>query len=438
MITLGGRVEGIILEGGGDPRGLKNSNRFISCIKDIEYILNLILEDIKIDNWPISKNNRCNRCTGNAISIGLNLLEILYPVNNTVKNTVNIKSKIILFIGGPTTIDAIKYYKILSDRALSIGTSIDMFCCSLDQVGFHEMQACVSRTGGHVVMCDSFSMHVFKDSLQRMLESSITGELKVFFNSKLSLLCSKNIKICGAIGNCVSTNKKGSQVSDTVIGNNGGTMEWALGDIDDRYTIAIYFEISDTRQRGNNHILLQFQTIYNSIYKKHIRIHTFALKYAYNIKDIYIGFDQEVAVVILCRIIIIKLLYNDIYNIIKYIDNILIKLTRLFSNYNKNDINTIILYQEYINFPQFIYHLRRSNLLQIFNTSPDETAFYRTVILSENTVNSLIIIQPALLEYSFESINITSSPPGGGTTTTSPPGDLSRRRGGGGGLKQYY
>eukprot|EP00916_Digyalum_oweni_P016003 GHVL01026253.1.p1 GENE.GHVL01026253.1~~GHVL01026253.1.p1 ORF type:complete len:317 (+),score=87.54 GHVL01026253.1:322-1272(+) len=314
MITLGGRVEGIILEGGGDPRGLKNSNRFISCIKDIEYILNLILEDIKIDNWPISKNNRCNRCTGNAISIGLNLLEILYPVNNTVKNTVNIKSKIILFIGGPTTIgngkivsnnlcdnirshfdikkniytkDAIKYYKILSDRALSIGTSIDMFCCSLDQVGFHEMQACVSRTGGHVVMCDSFSMHVFKDSLQRMLESSITGELKVFFNSKLSLLCSKNIKICGAIGNCVSTNKKGSQVSDTVIGNNGGTMEWALGDIDDRYTIAIYFEISDTRQRGNNHILLQFQTIYNSIYKKHIRIHTFALKYAYNIKDIY-------------------------------------------------------------------------------------------------------------------------------------------------------
>merc|ERR1719379_2606769 len=53
-------------------------------------------------------------------------------------------------------------------------------------------------------------------------------------------------------------------------------------------------------------------------------------------------------------------------------------------------------------FPQFMYHLRRSNFLQTFNASPDETAFYRTVILRENVMNSLVMIQPALLQYSFD------------------------------------
>merc|ERR1712050_671584 len=48
------------------------------------------------------------------------------------------------------------------------------------------------------------------------------------------------------------------------------------------------------------------------------------------------------------------------------------------------------------------YHLRRSNFLQTFNASPDETAFYRTMIVREATMNSLVMIQPALLQYSFD------------------------------------
>merc|ERR1711972_1047844 len=31
-----------------------------------------------------------------------------------------------------------------------------------------------------------------------------------------------------------------------------------------------------------------------------------------------------------------------------------------------------------------------------------ETAYYRTIILRENTVNSLVMIQPALLQFSFD------------------------------------
>jgi len=49
-----------------------------------------------------------------------------------------------------------------------------------------------------------------------------------------------------------------------------------------------------------------------------------------------------------------------------------------------------------------MFHLRRSQFLQVFNSSPDETAFYRAILLRENVTNSLICIQPTLTAYSLE------------------------------------
>ena len=49
-----------------------------------------------------------------------------------------------------------------------------------------------------------------------------------------------------------------------------------------------------------------------------------------------------------------------------------------------------------------MFHLRRSQFLQAFNNSPDETAFYRHVLNTEDVNNSLIMIQPTLMSYSFE------------------------------------
>merc|ERR1711920_408539 len=73
-----------------------------------------------------------------------------------------------------------------------------------------------------------------------------------------------------------------------------------------------------------------------------------------------------------------------------------------FADYRKDDPASFNLAPELSIFPQFMYHLRRSNFLQTFNASPDETAFYRMVILRENITHSLVMIQPALLQYSFD------------------------------------
>merc|ERR1712151_1008960 len=79
-----------------------------------------------------------------------------------------------------------------------------------------------------------------------------------------------------------------------------------------------------------------------------------------------------------------------------------IRLVSKFADYRKDDPSSFNLSQEVSIFPQFMYHLRRSNFLQTFNASPDETAYYRTIVCRENTMNTLVMIQPALLQYSFD------------------------------------
>jgi protein transport protein SEC23 len=72
-----------------------------------------------------------------------------------------------------------------------------------------------------------------------------------------------------------------------------------------------------------------------------------------------------------------------------------------FAEYHPDDPASFRLSAEFSLYPQFMFHLRRSQFLQLFNSSPDEAAYYRYVLLRENTTNSLVMIQPTLLSYSF-------------------------------------
>ncbi|KAL6981500.1 Protein transport protein S23 F [Sarracenia purpurea var. burkii] len=50
-----------------------------------------------------------------------------------------------------------------------------------------------------------------------------------------------------------------------------------------------------------------------------------------------------------------------------------------------------------------MFNLRRSQFVQVFNNSPDETAYFRMVLNRENVANSVVMIQPSLISYSFHS-----------------------------------
>merc|ERR1712183_804263 len=118
--------------------------------------------------------------------------------------------------------------------------------------------------------------------------------------------------------------------------------------------------------------------------------------------EISSGFDQEAAAVLMARYSVFKTENEDPLDVLRWVDRMLIRLVAKFANYRKDDPSSFRLNPEFSIFPQFMYHLRRSNFLQTFNASPDETAYYRTIISRENTMNSLVMIQPALLQYSFD------------------------------------
>lgn len=72
-----------------------------------------------------------------------------------------------------------------------------------------------------------------------------------------------------------------------------------------------------------------------------------------------------------------------------------------FGEYGKDDPNSFRLAENFSLYPQFMYHLRRSQFLQVFNNSPDETTYYRHMLMREDLTQSLIMIQPILYSYSF-------------------------------------
>lgn len=118
------------------------------------------------------------------------------------------------------------------------------------------------------------------------------------------------------------------------------------------------------------------------------------------------GFDQEAAAVLMSRLAVFKTESDDGPDVLRWVDRMLIRLVssffinkvkiyfifiifvyfrvkllffqcQKFGEYAKDDPNSFRLAENFSLYPQFMYHLRRSQFLQVFNNSPDETSFYR-------------------------------------------------------------
>lgn len=119
---------------------------------------------------------------------------------------------------------ALEFYRALSDRAIASSIVVDVFACSLDQVGTLEAKVLVSRTGGLIVLADSFEQSVFRESLRRVFERVPTtdgteaSQLHMGFGGQIEVLHSREFKIAGAIGPCASLKKTGPHVAETEVG----------------------------------------------------------------------------------------------------------------------------------------------------------------------------------------------------------------------------
>jgi len=372
---------------------------------------------------------RASRCTGVALSAAVAMLET---------NFANQGARVMLFTGGPCTagpgqmvnrelsepmrshsdIDkessntkfikkASKHYAAIAKRACAAGHAIDVFACALDQVGLMEMRPVVERTGGYVVMSESFTGNIFKQSFKSVFAQDSKGEyLRMAFGASLEVLTSAEFKVCGAIGNVASLNKKAQNVGETEIGQ-GNTNAWAIPSIDEETTLAVYFEVTNQAnapvQNGQQRFLQLLTTYQHSSGQYRLRVTTLSHTWAdtSQLADIARGFDQEAAAVLMARIASHKTATEEAFDILRWIDRMLIRLVAKFADYRKDDAASFRLSSSFSIYPQFMFHLRRSQFLQTFGNSPDETTYNRITLLRESCTNSLIMIQPTLLAYSF-------------------------------------
>uniref|UniRef100_A0A8B9F6Z6 Protein transport protein SEC23 n=1 Tax=Amazona collaria TaxID=241587 RepID=A0A8B9F6Z6_9PSIT len=390
---------------------------FLQPVHKVDMNLTDLLGELQRDPWPVTQGKRPLRSTGVALSIAVGLLEGTFP---------NTGARIMLFTGGPPTQGpgmvvgdelktpirswhdiekdnarfmkkAAKHYETLANRAAANGHCIDIYACALDQTGLLEMKCCANLTGGHMVMGDSFNTSLFKQTFQRVFNKGFNGEFRMAFGACLDVKTSRELKIAGAIGPCISLNAKGPCVSESELGI-GGTSQWKICSLDPSTTLAIYFEVVNQVSPGCSAFVVFFFRTPNSLLQGQ-KVHWADAQT--QLQHIEAAFDQEAAAVLMARLGVYRAESEEGPDVLRWLDRQLIRLCQKFGQYNKDDPNSFRLSESFSLYPQFMFHLRRSPFLQVFNNSPDESSYYRHHFARQDLTQSLIMIQPILYAYSF-------------------------------------
>lgn len=419
-----------VIAGVHDGLSAKNISRFLVPASDCEFSVDSVLDELQGDSWPVQANQRATRCTSTALTVAACLLGACVPGTG---------GRILTFLGGPCTegfgmivakdlsepirshkdLDknaaphyeqAVKFYETLSRQLVTQGHVLDLFACSLDQVGVAEIKVAIEKSGGLIILAESFGHPVFRESFTRVFEAGDSG-LGLSFNGIFEVNCSRDLKIQGIIGPCASLEKKGLSSSDTVIGQ-GNTTAWKMSGLDRNTSLSLFFEVipkevSDVVSPGSRQFFFQFLTYYqHSDGKMRMRSTTIARRWvdgAQNTEELVSGFDQETSAVIMARLASLKMETEEEFDATRWLDRALIHVASRFGDYRKDDLSSFRLSTRLAIFPQFMFNLRRSQFVQVFNNSPDETAYYRMLLNRENVLNSVVMIQPSLISYSFNS-----------------------------------
>ena len=420
--------------------GAMPASKFLVPLSECEFQLTAILEELNRDAFAPLPSCRRGRCTGTALmvascllstsAIGMNARAMLFTggaatdgggtiVAKDMEQAVR-SHKDIVKGAAPFYHKAKKYYEEVAINLCANGHVLDVFACALDQVGLAEMKVCVEKTGGNVVLAESFSHTVFKTSFQKLFAPDSDGGLGIAYNGQFEVITSRDVRTAGVIGPCAALDRKGlpGAVADSPIGS-GGTTAWKLCTLTNETSLAVYFEVANPGGKDSQPIAMQGQqaqqfymqflcTFTLPTGETRMRVITTSRRWTEgaNINDIAAGFDQEAAAVLVARQLSWKMETEeetDCPAATRWLDRKLIELCQRFGDYRKDDPHSFQLMPQFSIYPQFMFNLRRSQFVQVFNNSPDETAYFRMILSRENVFNSLVMIQPTLTAYSFNS-----------------------------------
>uniref|UniRef100_A0A7S4LHS2 Protein transport protein SEC23 n=1 Tax=Eutreptiella gymnastica TaxID=73025 RepID=A0A7S4LHS2_9EUGL len=400
--------------------------RFLVPLSECELNLTSIIEELTPDPWQKKHDERPMHCTGSALDVSLKMLQlsglrsggrlILFAggaitkgpglivsrdLNENIRSHNDIKTDQAPFYAAACT-----FYEGLAERFVSSGFACDIFAGCLDQVGIAEMSCCCKRTGGFLMMVDTFKTPVFKSTYRRFFAQG-EEDLNTVYNATLEVQTSRGTKVVGIIGACSSLQKASASVSEEVEVGQARTCAWQMSTLTERTTFGVYFDTCGVAQEGQERYV-QFITSYQTPEGKHLlRVTTIAHHISPGGEpQHHVGnnvFDQDAAAVLVARqaVDMLEKNSNNVNEVMRWIDRTVINLVRHFGKYQPDEPASLRLESDFTLFPIFMYHLRRSEFLQIFNSSPDETTFFRATLIRESCSNGIIMIQPTLHSYSF-------------------------------------
>jgi len=408
--------------------------RFLLPLSECEFALTSALEELQRDSFPPAPDQRPARATGAAVAVGAALLGAVLGGG---------PARLVLLVGGPATEgggaivakelaepvrshkDIAKdsapnhkkgrrFYEDLAGGLAAAGHTLDVFASALDQVGVAEMRGCVERTGGCVVLAESFGHDVFRCSFSRLFQpAALQSSL-----GALEVVTSRDVRVEGVLGPVSSAEKHSLSVSDTVTGC-GGTAAWRLNSLGPDTTLAFYFEVAAAKAENvagagggggggpaaaQTQFFLQFITTYAAPGGAwRLRVSTVTRRWTDGAStgELGAGFDQEAAAALVARLVSHKMETEEEFDATRWLDRTLIRLCTRFGDYRKDEPASFALSPSFAIYPQFVFNLRRSQFVQVFNNSPDETAFFRIALSRAPTSAAVTMLQPSLLSYSF-------------------------------------
>ena len=345
--------------------------------------------------------------------------------------------------------------------------TFDIFTGSLDQVGVYEMKSLAQKTCGHLYLYDSFDNPQFKHQFQtsnnnKVYNSTLTVKTSPKF--KVSRLIGQGHCLPSSYQAEKHYELHHEKISDHLsefdasVKKKNFTNQWSFNTLESDDTLAIFFEpetvssSSSLSSDGVKQVYIQFQLKYwdcnENCWKLRITTLTRNTTLTYlaanqvklsngdyrlinskskiiKEKELLASFDQDAFIVLLSRLLLDKidttLGYEHFDNIIKGMDRVIIRLLYYFGGISINNITSgnnpysnllcdiVEKYQINENFkrlPSLVYNLRRNpQLIKIFNSLPDETAFHHHWFMRFNCDLAINVIQPKL--YKLEANETT-------------------------------
>lgn len=112
-------------------------------------------------------------------------------------------------------------------------------------------------------------------------------------------------------------------------------------------------------------------------------------------------FDQEAACVFQARAFLMKEFQNT-YDFENAIDKTLIRFTRRYGSFLKDNPSSVTLPISMSYFPNFMFFFRRSLLVQTDGISNDESTYFRLLLYKLITEDAIKLIKPSLISFHYQ------------------------------------